>query len=230
MESDTYDFYAQPQNQDHVVTKHKIGHLFYYFKHVNRHTQEVVRFGKSKTPKDFLPQQVQLVRRLCKKFYTKKILRHLVVPLITKTTTISLRCVDWLVTNYCETQRVVYKTQKGDVIELRQLYESWLDRFGKKNLDSYRRHWRLLFHCDNLVYSTTPAQLNFLHLCSVYGVLDYCKKYKKDIEGDLVAHQQRHRKPKRRRTHPRSPTYYPMEYMYQSITNIVMSDDGEDTE
>ena len=237
MNEEEYDWYATPALPEREnVVKHRIGR-FYYFEHTDTITGETVTYGKSRDPKSFTQHQLKRLTSLLP-FYTTDRLRSLIVPLISKSSQISLRCVDWLVTNYCETYRVVYRTKQGKIVELRKLYETWLDMYGKRNLDSYRRHWRVLFNCDGQVYSTTPGQLNFLYLCHENDVLNYARSHHEAIDADLNTRQSSKKRARgsggsgdgssrsrRKRTAPRSPTYYKMAYTYQSLDNIVLSDD-----
>ena len=179
--------YVTPTSETHLVTEIRVGR-FYYFKHTDKHNR-VVTYGKSLSRKDFSAQQRVRVMSLGPMFDDELIETYL-IPLITQTHTISLRLLDWLMTNYSETHNVMYRAKPKrmksvEIINLREIYRSWLKSWGKKLFDPFRRRWRLFFDFDGKTYSTTPAQLNFIYCCDIYRIFEFASKHLNAIDKDM---------------------------------------------
>ena len=95
---------------------------------------------------------------------------------------ISLRLMDWFVTNYAKKYNISY--MRGDrhvVVYL--AYKSHLKAYSKKMFDPFCRWKRIKFHD----LETTVGQLNFFEWAIQDGVLDYIAKHHKDIHDDMEA-------------------------------------------
>jgi hypothetical protein len=82
---------------------------------------------------------------------------------------ISLRKLEWFVTNYAKANHVTYTTPSGKMFTVHVAYKSSLDGYSKKLFDPFCRTERLVFQG----FTTTCAQLNFLRWCIQNGVVDY---------------------------------------------------------
>jgi hypothetical protein len=85
---------------------------------------------------------------------------------------ISLRKLEWFVTNYAKNNHVTYTTPTGKMFTVHVAYKSSLDGYSKKLFDPFCRTERVEFHG----FTTTCAQLNFLRWCIQNGVVDYLEK------------------------------------------------------
>lgn len=102
---------------------------------------------------------------------------------------ISLRLLDWLVTNYAKKRNVVYAITRKDVPHAFNVwveYRSQLKAYSKQYFDIFCRRER----CDILNYygetqKTTIAQMNFCKWAITNGVIDYAMRYKDIIEKDM---------------------------------------------
>ena len=89
---------------------------------------------------------------------------------------ISLRIIDWFVTNYSKKYNVfyeVYKTPSGELtfeedgnelvnqINIFHAYKSQLKSYSKKKFDPFCRKERIMFNCKDYNIETTLGQLNF---------------------------------------------------------------------
>lgn len=123
-------------------------------------------------------------------------LRSLLVPIITKDNGLSLRALDWLVTNYSKKKPVVYNVQPPNcpevIINVYRSYKSWLWNHKRKNFDPFRRGKRIFFDLDGTSYESTVGQLNFFYWASRYGVLDYAKQHIAEIEKDQAVTTKAH--------------------------------------
>lgn len=118
-------------------------------------------------------------------------LRALLLPIITKDNALSLRALDWLVTNYSKKKPVVYNVTPPNcpevIINVYRSYKSWLWNHKRKNFDPFRRGQRICFDLDGKTYESTVGQLNFFYWASRYGVLDYARQHIEEIEKDQAA-------------------------------------------
>jgi hypothetical protein len=85
---------------------------------------------------------------------------------------ISLRKLEWFVTNYCKAKQVTYTAPNGKMFTVHVAYKSSLDGYSKKLFDPFCRTERIEF--KGLI--TTCAQLNFLRWSLTNGIVDYIVK------------------------------------------------------
>ena len=112
---------------------------------------------------------------------------------------VSLRLIDWFVTNFSKKNNVIYlvsKTGKKIVetmddkehivqINVFQEYKSQLKAFSKKKFDPFCRRKRIDFVCKGSKINTTVGQLNFFRWAITNRILDYIKEDKDIIEDDM---------------------------------------------
>ena len=99
---------------------------------------------------------------------------------------LSLRVLDWLVTNYAKKHNIVYMVRVGDrdvAMNLFLEYKSQLKAYSKRFFDPFCRRGRVC-HRD---VQTTCGQLNFFRWAIQYGVLGYAREHHDDIEQDMLA-------------------------------------------
>jgi hypothetical protein len=82
---------------------------------------------------------------------------------------ISLRNLEWFVTNYSRKTNITYTTPTGRQFTVHVAYKSSLDGYSKKFFDPFCRTERIEFQG----LTTTVAQLNFIRWCIVNGIVDY---------------------------------------------------------
>jgi len=95
--------------------------------------------------------------------------------LTTKSQGISLRNLEWFVTNYAKNRHVTYKVgQAGRSFTVHVAYKSSLDGYSKKLFDPFCRTERIQFQG----LTTTVAQLNFVKWCLTNGIIEYMITHK----------------------------------------------------
>ena len=82
---------------------------------------------------------------------------------------ISLRKLEWFVTNYSKAKQVTYTAPNGKMFTVHVAYKSSLDGYSKKLFDPFCRTERIQFKG----LTTTVAQLNFLRWCLTNGIVSY---------------------------------------------------------
>tara|TARA_Y100000590_G_C15707739_1_gene1009250 strand:- start:1141 stop:1722 length:582 start_codon:yes stop_codon:yes gene_type:complete len=114
---------------------------------------------------------------------------------------ISLRIIDWFVTNYSKKFNIHYPlyitpTKKITInhnninelfkqINIYQSYKSQLKSYSKKNFDPFCRRNRINFQCKQFEISTTIGQLNFFKWAIDNLVIEYIKNNYEKIENDM---------------------------------------------
>ena len=139
------------------------------------------------------PRQKQ---RLCEisGFFDDDVLRRLLLPVAMQEYTISLRLLDYTMTNWAKKTRIMVEmnTSRGKIPwNLFSLYKDWLRFYRRRGFDPFRRReriffWHTLLDGTREKLDTTVAQLNFLRWADTYGILDYVSAHKDEIEEDMM--------------------------------------------
>lgn len=87
---------------------------------------------------------------------------------------ISLRNLEWFVTNYSKARHITYTAPNGKIFTVHVAYKSSLDGYSKKLFDPFCRTERIEFQG----ITTTVAQLNFIRWCITNGIIAYLIKQK----------------------------------------------------
>lgn len=109
-------------------------------------------------------------------------------------TVISLRILDWFVTNYAKKYYTVYDlpTIDGEHMERFKVYRDYklkLKAYSKKRFDPFCRWERQWVPVDDTKeMETTLGQLNFFKWAIEHGVIDYIRAHFDAIEQDMNAH------------------------------------------
>ena len=130
-------------------------------------------------------------------FYAKDVNYTELNEVINSGSVLSLRLVDWFVTNYAKKYNVIYLLNKdnkeitdeitGNISQINvfQEYKSQLKAFSKKRFDPFCRRDRIDFVCNGQTINTTVGQLNFFRWALTVRVIDYIKLNKDIIEDDM---------------------------------------------
>jgi hypothetical protein len=136
-----------------------------------------------------------------RKFYTGHPAHHeALAGLLRNEAHISLRIIDWLVTNYSKKTNITYSlvdTETGLDVPFNVFlqYKAQLKSFSKKFFDPFARRERIAFPDGRGgELHTTAGQLNFFRWAIVNGVIEYGRANAAEIEDDMMA-SIRHRTP-----------------------------------
>lgn len=117
------------------------------------------------------------------KFYSRREYIDNIQPILQGTSCISLRLLDWFVTNYCKKHNVIIGTTN-----IYLSYRAQLKAYSKQQFDPFRRRERINFYYDSSQFiETTIGQLNFFRWVLSNHVLDYVGGHIADIEADMLA-------------------------------------------
>ncbi len=139
----------------------------------------------------------ELIISSLQKFYadradTAEILEHL-----QGTSAMSLRLIDWFVTNYAKQHNTSY-ILNGQEFLVYMNYKSQLKAYSKKLFDPFCRRERILFQLPGCEpFMTTVGKLNFFRWAIEKGVLDHIKLNMARIEREMNASQRELQKARR---------------------------------
>ena len=149
----------------------------------------------------------QLLMNTLNRFYFNNDNIDIMLPIINGESNISLRIIDWFVTNYSKKKFVVIPVKKelyimGDKIGNKTKkrstkiveediniflnYKAQLKAFSKKQFDPFCRRERISFKYNDIdSIITTVGQLNFFKWAIENDILLYIKNYLSEIEEDM---------------------------------------------
>jgi hypothetical protein len=112
-------------------------------------------------------------------FYTIPENRATLIELLNKTSGISLRNLEWFITNYSKKNNLSYKTNDGKIFSVHCAYKSSLDGYSKKLFDPFCRAEKISYNIPDTSHEihTTVAQLNFIRWCIKNKIVDYIRSH-----------------------------------------------------
>ena len=128
------------------------------------------------------------------KYYSKSEKISILTDIINSVSPLSLRLIDWYVTNYCKQHNIVFiLKKKGDsgYFNVYMNYRSQLKAFKKILFDPFRRRDRIMFHFDNKedALNTTIGQLNFFRWAIDNDVIKHLEQNIEEVENDMLLRQ-----------------------------------------
>jgi hypothetical protein len=156
-----------------------------------------------KSPKEISGKQALLMIPLTKFFCNKYNIDKLQETVNNKNG-VSLRLIDWFVTNYSKKNNIMYNKRSFDTQPTSKIlvsqasqqfndyfnvfndYKSQLKSFSKKHFDPFCRRLRIHFYYSKDKYIiTTVGQLNFFKWAIENNIIEYIKSNIIDIENDM---------------------------------------------
>lgn len=117
----------------------------------------------------------ELIVSSLQRFYAGREDKEEVVKLLQGTSEVSLRLIDWFVTNYAKQHNTSY-ILNGQEFLVYTNYKSQLKAYSKKLFDPFCRRERILFQIPGYpLFQTTVGKLNFFRWAIEKGVLDFIK-------------------------------------------------------
>ena len=127
------------------------------------------------------------------RYYSQKGNVARLLPFINGKSTISLRLIDWFVTNYAKKHNtVIAQTMNGNLMHLNVYlsYRAQIKAYSKQQFDPFRRRDRVIFYYDvDKSIETTVGQLNFFRWMLQNNIIDYVTSNAKHIEDDMIIGQ-----------------------------------------
>ena len=145
----------------------------------------------------------QMLMKTLHKFFNNKDNFNILNNIINKKSKISLRVIDWFVTNYCKKKNIIYQIKKNNMIEYFNVYLNYKDQlkaYQKKQFDPFRRKNK---NEDNFIdfngLITTVGQLNFFRWIIKKKIINYITDNIEEIENDMnLSNKIKHKTSKKR--------------------------------
>lgn len=119
------------------------------------------------------------------KFYNIQKNKKILVDLIEKNNSISLRVIEYFITIYAKNKRLVINNNKFNIYTE---YKNQLKQYSKKYFDPFRRNnestERTILY-ENKKIKTTDGQCNFIKWCIENNILDYINKHLTEIKEEM---------------------------------------------
>jgi hypothetical protein len=138
--------------------------------------------GGTDTRKRKIPCRRELLIMSLQRFYGARPDLNTIIPVLKGEGDLSLRLIDWFVTNYAKKHHVNYMLA-GQEFVVYLNYKSQLKAFSKKLFDPFCRRERILFQCGtgHEPFETTVGQLNFFRWAFEKDILPYVRANLADI-------------------------------------------------
>ncbi len=113
-------------------------------------------------------------------FYNQEENRTKLINILDKSSGISLRNLEWFITNYAKKNNTSYTTKDGKYFTVHCAYKSSLDGYSKKLFDPFCRSEKFAYEVPGTSHEiqTTLAQLNFINWFIKNNIIDYISNNK----------------------------------------------------
>lgn len=138
-----------------------------------------------------LSTQNDLLMSRLKAFYSEDNYSNMkkILPYINGDSSISLRLIDWFVTNFSKKNYTVYVVERNNTSSRFKVfidYKLRLRAYGKKKFDPFCRWDRITMPYENdTKIETTIGQLNFFKWALENNILKYIEEHRREIEEDM---------------------------------------------
>ena len=111
-----------------------------------------------------------------------------VMEMLQGTSIISLRLIDWFVTNYAKRHSIGY-ILGGQEFMVYMSYKSQLKAYSKKLFDPFCRRERIMFSLPGIdPFVTTVGKLNFFRWAIEKNIVEYLKLNRETVETEMNSH------------------------------------------
>ncbi len=142
-----------------------------------------------RTPTNTINTQNSLLMKNLMEFYNNRENLNNMMQIINGESKISLRIVDWFVTNFAKKYYTVYELPMDDTLvrfKVHNDYKLKLKAYSKKKFDTFCRWERISIPYDNEKYmETTIGQLNFFKWAIENRIVNYIEANYETIENDM---------------------------------------------
>lgn len=130
--------------------------------------------------------KISLLMKSLTEFYKKQEYVEQIKNIVDQNSIISLRILDWFITNYAKKFRTTIQKTDGDIMDVYMNYKLMLKSFSKRQFDPFCRKNKIFFYyTDEKFIETSCGQLCFFKWCFENGILEYVKNNLDIIEQDM---------------------------------------------
>jgi hypothetical protein len=151
------------------------------------------------TLKNRVQSKQDFIVRWLQDFYNQPGRLEEVLPILTGASPVSLRLIDWFVTNYSKKFNVAYPLAEAPDAPARQYlvhfhYKRELKAYSKRLFDPFCRRERISFQIRGQppIEETTVGQLNFFRWAIEKGVIAYILAHAAEVEHDMNTSYREH--------------------------------------
>ena len=128
--------------------------------------------------------RTEVLKASVETFYTDPRNSDVLCDILEKKSGISLRNLEWFITNYSKQRNLSFVTPEGKRFTVHCSYKSTLDGYSKKLFDPFCRAEKINFKIPNTDKNikTTVAQLNFIRWCIKNSIIDYLREHKDELK------------------------------------------------
>ena len=127
----------------------------------------------------------ELIVASLQRFYNDREDIDEILQILQGTSAISLRLIDWFVTNYAKTHSTSYILNQQEFLVYLN-YKSQLKAYSKKLFDPFCRRERIMFQIGtHESFLTTVGKLNFFRWAVEKGILEYIRHHSQEIEREM---------------------------------------------
>jgi len=142
----------------------------------------------SQTRKRKIHCKQELIVMSLQGFYTGRKDIKEIMELLDGTSIISLRLIDWFVTNYAKRHTTGYLLN-GQEFMVYMSYKSQLKAYSKKLFDPFCRRERIMFSLPGVEpFVTTVGKLNFFRWAIEKNIIEYLKQHREVVEKEMNLH------------------------------------------
>ena len=148
--------------------------------------QDTIKTGGRQTIKNRIQSKQDFIVRWLQEFYNQPGRLAEILPILTGSSKVSLRLIDWFVTNYSKKFNVSYN-HEGRQFMAHFHYKRELKAYSKRLFDPFCRRERISFQIRGHppIEETTVGQLNFFRWAIEKGVMTYIMEHAEAIETDM---------------------------------------------
>jgi hypothetical protein len=130
----------------------------------------------------------ELIVMSLQSFYSQRKDMPEILELLQGTSQISLRLIDWFVTNYAKRKAIGYLLNSQEFM-VYMSYKSQLKAYSKKLFDPFCRRERIMFGLPGIeAFVTTVGKLNFFRWAIEKQIIEYLKTHYEVVEADMNSH------------------------------------------
>lgn len=156
--------------------------------HINKEDVYMISFKNISIISYNITEKEKIVSKELARFYDKEKIEK-IKPIINQEHDISLRLIDWTLTNYSKKNCIKYKLSNGQIIDVFESYKNYMTSYKRNILfDLFRRG-----KCSKVIYGNGKddfiisgiKQLNSFRCVLEIELIEYIIKNKEKIETDM---------------------------------------------
>jgi hypothetical protein len=147
----------------------------------------------SKNNVKFTQKEIFILEKNKKFFSSNKKYINIMLEIIDRKSIISIRLINWFVSNYSKKEDVYYKVKINGRNELFYVYDQYknsLKSYSKEYFDPFCRSGKIIYTYnypdgEKIIFETSIGQLNFFRWAIRNKVIRYVEMHKDEIEKDM---------------------------------------------